>query len=89
MNIKDFLSESQKNILSEFIKEQTKNALEKQKRETKNPHSVMLEFWEMGYPYEGAIGGSLTYEITPTSLGSVIRAKMYDQVIDLTEYENW
>ena len=89
MNIRDFLSESQKNILSEFIKEQTKNALERQKKEIVNPNPIIVESWEMGYPYEGAIGGSLTYEITPTSLGGIIKVKMYGQEIDLTEYETW
>lgn len=28
--------------------------------------------WDEGYPYEGAVGGGLTYEFTPTSIGLIV-----------------
>jgi hypothetical protein len=42
----------------------------------------------------GAIGGSCTYEFTPTSLGTVCRVIFchgmpYEATIDLTDYESW
>jgi len=39
----------------------------------------------------GAIGGSITYSFTPTSLGVVVKVKndLSGAEIDLTEYENW
>lgn len=38
----------------------------------------------------GSIGGRLTYEFTPTSLGLVVKVKCAcGQEIDLSEYENW
>jgi hypothetical protein len=41
------------------------------------------------YPYEGAIGGGLTYHFTPTSLGTILRVTYQDQELDLTDWENW
>jgi hypothetical protein len=40
--------------------------------------------------YYGAIGGSVTYEFTPTSLGIVEKVKHFNgKVLDLTDYESW
>jgi hypothetical protein len=46
------------------------------------------------HPYFGAIGGSLTFETTMTSLGGVIKVwyckgTSYEAVLDLTPYEDW
>lgn len=40
---------------------------------------------------EGAIGGRLSYEFTPTSLGDVVKVKccITNQEIDLSEYDAW
>ena len=45
-------------------------------------------------PYLGAIGGGLTYEFTPTSLGTVTnvyfcRGTVFESKIDLTDYDEW
>jgi hypothetical protein len=40
-------------------------------------------------PYTGASGGALTYMITPTSLGHAIEVKYFDEVLDLTDYDDW
>jgi hypothetical protein len=45
--------------------------------------------WAAGYPYQGANGGGVTYEFTPTSIGVVFKVKAYDQTLDLSDYENW
>lgn len=41
------------------------------------------------YPYEGAIGGGITYSFTPTGLGIIIKVESYGQVLDLTDYGSW
>jgi hypothetical protein len=43
------------------------------------------------YPYGGAIGGSLTYSFTDTSLGTVIKVKdgFSGEEIDVSDYHNW
>jgi hypothetical protein len=41
------------------------------------------------YPYEGAIGGGITYSFTPTSLGVVVKVKYGDKELDLTDYDMW
>lgn len=45
--------------------------------------------WDAGYPYQGASGGAVTYEFTPTSIGLVFKVKAYGQVLDLSGYEHW
>jgi hypothetical protein len=38
----------------------------------------------------GAIGGGITYELTPTSIGLICVVKCWcGQKIDITEYETW
>ena len=41
--------------------------------------------------YYGAIGGSLTYSFTPTSIGVVITVKhgLTNEIIDVSDYEEW
>jgi hypothetical protein len=41
------------------------------------------------YPYEGAVGGGLTYTFTPTGIGTIIKVKSYDFELDLTDYNNF
>jgi len=55
--------------------------------------------WKDGYPYSGAIGGSHSYKITPTSLGQVVQLEFnhptdtsnpsHREILDVTEYEDW
>lgn len=41
-------------------------------------------------PYSGAIGGGLTFEFSPTSMGTVVKVKHYSgPELDLTDYESW
>lgn len=41
--------------------------------------------------YAGAIGGVLTYKLTGTSLGMVVKAvcTRCQEEVDLSDYENW
>jgi hypothetical protein len=58
----------------------------------KNPNIAFLLFKDSKgreYPYEGAIGGGLTYHFTPTGLGTVVKVSYRDQELDLTDSENW
>lgn len=43
------------------------------------------------FPYSGAIGGSFSYIITPTSIGQsiVIRDNASGKEEDVTDYNNW
>lgn len=64
-----------------------------QKKTIKNPTAIHIDCWNDGFPYEGAIGGGITYEFTPTSLGIVERVKYttYNKTfeLDLTDYKSW
>lgn len=63
----------------------------KQKAEVVNPDFAHTSSWELGFPYHGAIGGGVTFELTGTSLGYVVKATYgpLNKTIDLTEYESW
>jgi hypothetical protein len=51
---------------------------------------VAQSSWDLGFPYEGAIGGGITYEFTPTSLGEVVKVRYgSEDVLDLTDYDEW
>jgi hypothetical protein len=85
------LTQEQQNTLSEWLKEQDTKAIENQKLNMKNPNIVIQQSWDDGYPYTGAIGGSVTYMFTPTSIGLVTKVKygLTDEIIDLTDYDSW
>jgi len=61
------------------------------KRKLKNPSAIIQSFWEQGFPYTGAHGGASTFSFTPTSLGIAVRATdaITDEIIDLSDYEDW
>lgn len=67
--------------------------ISKQKEATPEPSMFHLMCWEDGYPYEGAIGGGLSFMFTPNSIGLTTQAiysfkdKIYK--LDLTDYDLW
>lgn len=57
-------------------------------------HLQKLELSFAGAPYEGAIGGGLTYEFTPTSLGVIVdvvfaKGTKHEAKLMLTDFEEW
>lgn len=86
------LSIAQDRKLYDWVLEQNKKAIEAQKENPPNISREILEScWEEGFPYGGAVGGSLTYSFTPTSLGVCVKVTdaFTKETIDLTEYEDW
>jgi hypothetical protein len=82
------ISDEQLKKITEWEKKQDEIVIEKQK----NSHSVIeKESAESGLPYYGAIGGSLTYSFTSTSLGQVLKVthNYTKETIDVTEYDMW
>lgn len=53
--------------------------------------AVWIELNEGGEPYYGASGGELTFEITPTSIGTAIRVRhnWTKKELDLSDYDKW
>lgn len=86
------LSEKQAAQLSVWTAKQNAQAVAAQKQNPPDvPRAILESSWEDGYPYGGAIGGSLTFSFTPTSLG--VAVKVTDahtgEAIDLSDYEDW
>lgn len=56
-----------------------------------SPSVIEQQDWEAGYPYGGAIGGGLTYEFTPTSIGLIFKVRYsgHEEPLDLTDYASW
>jgi hypothetical protein len=63
--------------------------IEKQRQAYPVAPAYMVDCWNDGFPYEGAIGGGTTYEFTPNSIGCTFKVRAYDQVLDLTDYDSW
>lgn len=86
------LTDVQSAELSEWSAQQNIKAVREQKA---NPPDVPIDIleasWSDGYPYGGAIGGSLTFSFTPTSLGVVatVSDAHTNETIDLTAYTDW
>ncbi len=96
MIIKIELDESQVAKYNAWRKEVDSRAVQKQKEKFKdNPsgfHEAYEYCWSLGEPYSGAIGGSETWSITHTSIGSVVKVKdahVPDFELDLTDYDTW
>mgnify|MGYP000922472781 CR=1 FL=1 len=88
------LSEEDIVKLENWIKEQEKKAVEKQRQffDSNDPMwKIAKTCWDEGYPYTGAIGGDISTSETFTSLGC-IRKYTYNftsETLDLTKYEDW
>lgn len=76
--IKEWLD---KEIYPAVVKDQRKHFV--------NPTPFHKQSWDAGFPYEGASGGGLTYEFTPTSIGIVEKVRYGAYTLDLTEYDSW
>ncbi len=88
------LTANQKKVVDEWMEEQYKKAIQIQKESVSTSdtfYDIYQESWEMGYPYEGAIGGGITYCFTPTSIEciTVIRYSLTKEELDITDWENW
>jgi hypothetical protein len=58
-------------------------------RQAGNVATFAFYDWEAGIPYQGASGGAVTYQFTPTSIGVVLKVEAYGQTLNLTDYESW
>lgn len=63
--------------------------ISKQKETMLNVDSFVQDCWDDGYPYQGTIGGGLTYSFTPTSIGVIESVTYGEYKLDLTDYDSW
>lgn len=85
-----FLDKQQQIKLAQWNVEQDQIMLERQ-RISMSPQDFAHLTMNGQYPYYGASSGSLTYMITPTSLGDVVKVRhnATNEEIDLTDYDMW
>jgi hypothetical protein len=87
------LTDEQTIQLCQWTAEQNRKAVAEQR--INPPVGVSCDLldacWSQGYPYGGAIGGSLTFMFTPTGLGVVTRVRdaFTLEEIDLSDYGDW
>lgn len=83
------LNKKELTALLAFKEECRVAGVKKQRVEMKNPDWTVVDCWDAGYPYTGAVGGNLTFSFTPTSIGTVVKVR--DSVtgaeIDVTDYD--
>ena len=41
------------------------------------------------YPYQGAIGGGVSYSFTPTSIGTIVKVQCHGKELDVTDYNSF
>lgn len=91
------IDDNQQKKLDAWLKEQTKAACDIQiarlecKASKTVDDQIKIEMCKKGTPYYGAIGGSITYQFTPTGLGVICKVihNFTKAEIDITDYENW
>ena len=84
------LSKEQNEKVDKWLREEVyPEVVEQQMANTLHPTPFHYDCWESGLPYEGAIGGALTYYFTTTSLGTVVKVKYATYELDLTDYDSW
>lgn len=83
------LDDGQMAKLTAWKAAQDRIALEQQRPNPSCEFAAMLH--KEGEPYYGAIGGSLTYSFTPTSVGEVCKVThgFTKAVLDLSDYGSW
>ena len=80
------LSPEQEKKFREFQKRKDEELYEKQKGTY--PAEMFLDHDEK-IPYTGAIGGGVTWHLSPYSIGMGISVTVYGEELDLTEVEKW
>lgn len=74
-----------------WLGEQRLAAIAAQKANPECVRPIYQSCWDAGHPYSGAIGGEITYLITQTSIGLIIKAHYAHtkQEFDFTDYGSW
>ena len=84
------LDEKQYKELEQWLDKQNKDIIEKQRS---SMSAEDFEDFTMNgqFAYTGAIGGGVTYMLTDTSLGTIIKVKhaITNEELDLTNYDEW
>jgi hypothetical protein len=88
------ITEQEKNKIKKWLIEDVFPPIVEEQR--KDPRISALLFEDRDgvvHPYTGAIGGALTYEFTPTSIGIFLevtwgRGTPFEKSLNLTDYES-
>ena len=66
------------------------DAIARQRGHFKKPDRFIQDCWNSGFPYEGAVGGGLTYSFTDTSIGTIVTARYgNDYKLDLSDHSDF
>jgi hypothetical protein len=84
------LTPAQESRLAAFLVEQEKIVLQRQKA-SMSPEDFDDLTCQGKYAYTGTIGADVSYIITPTSIGTVVKARycLTNAEINLTDYDQW
>jgi hypothetical protein len=87
------ITDKQKEKMNKWLKDEIYPEQINKQKEYLKEHADVADLYgychKNGYPYEGAIGGGVTYKFTPTSVGTVVKAVAYDKELDLTDYDSF
>lgn len=88
MKIEYTLNEKEIKKYKEFRKRKDAELLEEQ-RASMDPEEFKSLTCDGQWPYIGASGGGITWNITYTSIGTGISVTIYGEECNLTDYESW
>lgn len=84
------LTEEERTTVREWLKTEVFPPILKEQAGTDKEIFQATDEFGITWPYDGAIGGCLTYCFTPTGIGTVIKVRHASgKEIDLTKYDNW
>lgn len=75
--------------INEWLKNEVFPPIVERQRGTYSEQFHVTDSNGITWPYEGAIGGGLTYSFTPTGLGIIFVVKYGEERLDLTDADNW
>jgi len=88
MEIKATLSNEQETAWKAWKVAVEQKKLDEQ-RASMSPEAFELYTQGGKYPYSGAIASAMTWHITYTSIGTVVKCTYWGEELDLTDYGTW
>lgn len=83
------VTDEQQARVQKWLMEEVYPEVIKKQKASMERSPLLEDCWKQGFPYGGAIGGDVTYEFTPNSIGITEKVRAYDKELDLTDYESW
>lgn len=86
------ITEAEQKRIAAWFKEQDAKVVHMQQQSGKYKDDPFVKkLHQRGFGYYGACGGALTFQFSPTGLGTVFKVThaLTQETLNLTDYDNW